>query len=66
TLDPSTNYCLGCIRSAQEIAMWPHADFQERLAIVNRLRERRRAAGRTSANDKRQRRRKHKKATDDL
>jgi predicted Fe-S protein YdhL (DUF1289 family) len=45
------------MRTLAEIAAWPDADDQERLAIVGRLRARRRAAGRTSAADSRPRRR---------
>jgi predicted Fe-S protein YdhL (DUF1289 family) len=57
TLDPATGLCIGCMRTLGEIAAWPDADRQARLAIVQRLRERRRAAGRTSAADARPRRR---------
>jgi predicted Fe-S protein YdhL (DUF1289 family) len=56
-LDPATRLCAGCMRTADEIAAWPDADSAERLAIVLRLRERRRAAGRTSYADSRPRRR---------
>jgi uncharacterized protein len=56
-LDPATGLCAGCMRSPAEIAAWPTADSAERLAIVLRLRERRRAAGRTSVADSRPRRR---------
>jgi predicted Fe-S protein YdhL (DUF1289 family) len=45
------------MRTLAEIAAWPDADHAERLAIVQRLRARRRAAGRTSAADSRPRRR---------
>lgn len=56
-LDPDSGLCAGCMRTLAEIAAWPDADDQERLAIVGRLRARRRAAGRTSAADSRPRRR---------
>jgi predicted Fe-S protein YdhL (DUF1289 family) len=46
-LDPATGLCAGCLRSPAEIAAWPTAESAERLAIVLRLRERRRAGGRT-------------------
>ncbi|WP_418161739.1 DUF1289 domain-containing protein [Benzoatithermus flavus] len=49
--------CEGCLRTTHEIARWPSADTTERLEIVQRLRERRRAAGRTSEADSRPRRR---------
>jgi predicted Fe-S protein YdhL (DUF1289 family) len=57
TLDPTTGYCLGCMRTADEIARWPMASNEERFAIVKELRLRRRAAGRTSAADSKPRRR---------
>ncbi len=56
-LDPATGLCAGCMRTLAEIAAWPAASGAERLAIVQRLRARRRAAGRTSAADSRPRRR---------
>jgi predicted Fe-S protein YdhL (DUF1289 family) len=56
-LDPATGLCTGCMRTLDEIAAWPAASSAERLAIVQRLRARRRAIGRTSAADSRPRRR---------
>jgi uncharacterized protein len=56
-LDPTTGLCAGCMRTLDEIAAWPAATSEERLAIVRRLRARRRAVGRTSAADSRPRRR---------
>jgi predicted Fe-S protein YdhL (DUF1289 family) len=56
-LDPASRLCEGCLRTTQEIARWPYADVPERHAILQRLRERRRAAGRTSEADSRPRRR---------
>ncbi|MEK0085893.1 DUF1289 domain-containing protein [Geminicoccaceae bacterium SYSU G07066] len=56
-LDASRAMCEGCLRTTHEIARWPSADTTERLEIVQRLRERRRAAGRTSEADSRPRRR---------
>ena len=56
-LDQASGLCAGCMRTMSEIAAWPGASEQERRAIVQRLRERRRAAGRTSAADSRPRRR---------
>jgi predicted Fe-S protein YdhL (DUF1289 family) len=55
-LDPGSGLCTGCMRTLDEIAAWPAAGEAERLAIVQRLRARRRAAGRTSAADGRPRR----------
>jgi uncharacterized protein len=56
-LDPTSGLCTGCMRTLDEIACWPTADDAQRLAIVQNLRARRRAAGRTSAADSRPRRR---------
>lgn len=56
-LDPESGLCQGCLRSPGEIAAWPTADDAEKLRIIGRLRERRRAAGRTSAADSKPRRR---------
>ena len=63
-LDPGTGLCAGCLRTVAEIAAWPDATDAERLAIVQRLRARRRAAGRTSAADSRPRRRRNVLAAD--
>jgi predicted Fe-S protein YdhL (DUF1289 family) len=52
------------MRTLDEIAIWPAANEAERLAIVQRLRARRRAAGRTSAADRRPRRRRSVMASD--
>ncbi|MCB1833595.1 MAG: DUF1289 domain-containing protein [Geminicoccaceae bacterium] len=56
-IDADTRQCVGCLRTAREIARWPYADNEERFAIVQALRERRRARGQTSAADSRHRRR---------
>lgn len=56
-LEAGTGLCSGCLRSADEIAAWPGATAAMRLAILDRLKERRRARGRTSAADSRPRRR---------
>jgi len=45
------------MRTTEEIGDWPTANDAERLAILGRLKDRRRAAGRTSAADSRPRRR---------
>ena len=63
-LDPASGLCTGCMRTLDEIAAWPAAGEAERLAIVERLRARRRAAGRTSAADSRPRRRRSAGASD--
>lgn len=56
-LDPRSGLCLGCMRTSEEIGIWPNANDTERLEILGRLKERRRAAGRTSPADSRPRRR---------
>ncbi len=56
-LEEESGLCQGCLRTVAEIARWPYADGPERLAIVGRLRERRRALGITSPADSRPRRR---------
>jgi uncharacterized protein len=56
-VDESNRLCVGCLRTIQEIVRWPRADDRERLGIVQRLRDRRRAIGRTSEADSRPRRR---------
>ena len=56
-LDPDSGLCRGCLRTGGEIAAWPRADETEKREIVERLRARRRAVGRTSAADSKPRRR---------
>ena len=56
-LDLQRRVCEGCLRTMSEITRWPAAGEHERLEILQRLRERRRAAGRTSAADSNPRRR---------
>jgi predicted Fe-S protein YdhL (DUF1289 family) len=56
-LEPATGLCAGCLRTTDEIAAWPGATHDERMAILQALRERRRARGITSAADSRPRRR---------
>ncbi|MBM3568032.1 MAG: DUF1289 domain-containing protein [Alphaproteobacteria bacterium] len=41
-LDPSGRYCLGCLRTRQEIGAWSRLDDGQRLAIMAEC-ERRRA-----------------------
>jgi predicted Fe-S protein YdhL (DUF1289 family) len=57
TLEPETGLCAGCLRTIDEIGLWPDASEAERLAILRTLCDRRRARGRTSAADSRPRRR---------
>jgi predicted Fe-S protein YdhL (DUF1289 family) len=63
-LDPGTGLCTGFMRNLAEIAAWPGATDADRLAIVQRLRARRRAVGRTSAADARPRRRRRATGAD--
>ena len=52
-MDAASGYCEGCWRTLDEIARWGGASDAERLEILDRLRERRRAAGITSERDRR-------------
>ena len=61
-MNPVTGQCLGCLRTVEEIGMWPRATNEERYQILQELKERRRAAGRTSAADQRPRRRQRRSA----
>ena len=45
TLDAASGYCQGCLRTASEIAAWRELDFNQRLALLGRLRARRRELG---------------------
>src|SRR5919106_4834616 len=45
TLDPSDRTCLGCLRTADEIARWSTMSEAERVQIVLQLRIRRHARG---------------------
>lgn len=44
-LDEETGLCRGCWRTRDEIAIWSRADTETRLAILEKLRERRADAG---------------------
>lgn len=50
-------WCAGCLRTPDEIALWPRADQALRLDILERLKTRRRQLGRTGIADTRPRRR---------
>ncbi len=52
-LDDVTGYCKGCWRTRDEVAVWSRADDALRLEILERLRERRRAAGLPVGRDER-------------
>lgn len=36
-LDPRNGWCLGCRRTMHEISRWPHANDDERRAILARI-----------------------------
>ncbi|MEM7070649.1 MAG: DUF1289 domain-containing protein [Pseudomonadota bacterium] len=59
-LDDQTGFCKGCLRTSNEIAIWRSTSNAERYQIVQDLRDRRRAMGRTSAADQKPRRRKRR------
>ncbi|HZP93529.1 MAG TPA: DUF1289 domain-containing protein [Burkholderiales bacterium] len=42
-LDPKSGYCRGCLRTIDEIAGWLDFSDEEKLALLARLEERRRA-----------------------
>ena len=44
-IDVATGYCLGCLRTRDEIATWGALDNSERRRVLERLRERRRSSG---------------------
>ncbi len=44
-LDNESGYCTGCQRTREEIAIWGRADTATRLAILEKLRDRRAASG---------------------
>ena len=40
SIDPKSNLCLGCLRSLDEIAIWPLIDNQEALEIMKKIKKR--------------------------
>ena len=46
-IDPAGGYCLGCFRTLDEIAAWIELDTTQRLAVWDRIAERRKAADAT-------------------
>lgn len=44
-LDPGRRYCIGCLRSIEEIAGWSAMDASERSRVMSDLPRRRAAAG---------------------
>ncbi len=55
-LDTKSGFCVGCWRSAGEIAAWPNLDYDGKVEIVERLRARRSAAGKDRRRVNRRRR----------
>jgi predicted Fe-S protein YdhL (DUF1289 family) len=60
TLDPTDRTCLGCLRTADEIARWSQMSSVERVQIVLQLRVRRHAQGVGGISASRQQRRARK------
>ena len=44
-LDPASGFCKGCFRTVEEIGGWLMMSNAERIATLDRLKERRAAAG---------------------
>ena len=44
-IDPDSRYCRGCLRTSGEIAAWSGLDHDARLAMLDRLRDRRQELG---------------------
>jgi hypothetical protein len=55
-LDTDTGFCRGCLRSANEIAIWRDADSLTRRLILRRIEQRRASGLTTVAEPSRQRR----------
>ena len=36
-IDPKSNLCLGCLRSSDEIAIWPQIDNKKALEIMKEI-----------------------------
>ncbi len=60
TLDADDRTCIGCFRTADEIARWSSMSDVERVQVVLQLRLRRHAQGIGGSDDRRQRRRARK------
>jgi len=43
-MNPETGYCIGCMRTIDEIADWLEMTNMEKGQVLNRLEERRKAA----------------------
>ena len=40
SINPKSNLCLGCLRSSNEIAIWPLIDNQKALEIMKKIKKR--------------------------
>ena len=40
SINPKSNLCLGCLRSSEEIAIWPLIDNQKALEIMKEIKKR--------------------------
>jgi uncharacterized protein len=63
TLDPADRTCIGCLRTADEIARWSDMSPAERVQIVLQLRLRRHAHGMGGIGDDARQRRRARKLT---
>jgi predicted Fe-S protein YdhL (DUF1289 family) len=53
-LDPDTGYCVGCLRTGDEIMAWPGADAAEKMAVLSRLPSREHKVKGRAARERRQ------------
>ena len=40
SIDPKSNLCLGCLRTSDEIAIWPKIDSKKALEIMKEIKKR--------------------------
>jgi uncharacterized protein len=45
TIDPASGYCVGCLRTLEEIAAWSASDDRWKQAVLDRLKRRSLASG---------------------
>lgn len=39
-IDVQSQLCIGCLRSTDEIAMWPQIDYEKSLELINQIAKR--------------------------
>ena len=39
-IDLQSQLCIGCLRSADEIAIWPQIDYEKSLEVMNQIAKR--------------------------